>query len=138
MKGLLKTADIKRFFERNGESFAAVPLSVYLAELLREKDLIREHVINCADIERTYGHQIFRGVKNPSRDSIIKLAFGFRLSVPEAQELLRAARKSALYPRIKRDAAVLFCLGRNMGVTEAQSLLSELRLTLLGEGDRRE
>lgn len=89
-------------------------------------------MIQRANIERGYGHQIFRGIREPSRDKVLQLAFGFGLNVPEAQRLLRAAEKSPLYPRLKRDAAILFCINRGESLVQMQLLLSELGLSPLG------
>jgi hypothetical protein len=55
------------------------------------------------------------------------------MTAEQAQELLRRADKSLLYPRIKRDAAIIFCLSRGMDVIDTQSLLESLDLTLLGD-----
>jgi hypothetical protein len=101
-------------------------------QLCRQTDQVPERVIKQAFIERTYGHQIFNGTRSPSRDKVIQLAFGFRLDVEGTQKLLKAAQKSPLYPRIKRDAAVLFCINRRMDILETQNMLSDLDLSLLG------
>jgi hypothetical protein len=72
------------------------------------------------------------GTRQPSRDKVLQLAFGLRLTVDEAQRLLRAADKSPLYPRLKRDAVVLFALNKSLSILETQNLLSGEGLTPLG------
>ncbi|MCM1309232.1 MAG: XRE family transcriptional regulator, partial [Butyrivibrio sp.] len=104
-----------------------------LKRLCSEKHTVAERVINAADIDRTYGHQIFNGTRNPSRDKVIQLAFGFGLNVEETQGLLRAAGKSALYPRIKRDAAIIFAISKKMPLTETQIFLTSLDIAIIGE-----
>ena len=64
--------------------------------------------------------------------SVIRLAFGFPLTVDETQELLRIARKSALYPKIMRDSIILFGLAHGKTMIDVQSIISEHGLTLLG------
>lgn len=96
----------------------------------------RNRFIKRSDIERTYGHQLFRGLRMPSRDKVIQLAFGFEFGVEATQELLKSARKSSLYPKIKRDAVILFCINRGMSIFDTQAVLEELGISLLGEGDR--
>lgn len=105
---------------------------MYITALCRKMELTPEWVIKQASIERTYGHQLFNGTRKPSRDKVIQLAFGFKMDVDGAQELLKASRKSLLYPRIKRDAAILYCLNNQKDVIETQSVLETLGLTLLG------
>jgi hypothetical protein len=50
----------------------------------------------------------------------------------QTQEMLKIARKSQLYPRIKRDAAIIYCLYNNKSLTDVQILLQDLKLPLLG------
>ena len=52
------------------------------------------------------------------------------------QELLKAARKSALYPRIKRDMVIAWCIHHRCSVTQCQEALQQYGLPLLGEGNR--
>jgi len=96
---------------------------------------VPERIINRADIESSYGHQIFKGSRMPSRDKVIQLAFGFGFGLEETQTLLQVAQYSPLYPKIKRDAVLIFCLGHKRGMIETQALLHELGLKLLG-GER--
>ena len=135
MGRLLKTTNIKHFLEKNAFSMVDVPFHEYIRQRCKETGVVREQVIKRSDIERTYGHQLFRGLRAPSRDKVIQLAFGFGFGVEETQGLLKAARKSILYPKIKRDAAILFCIRRGMNIVDAQSVLEELGIALLGEGD---
>jgi hypothetical protein len=132
MSGLLKTKNIKRFISKNDELMEFEPFNKYLEGLCIEKGKIPSAVVKAANIERTYGLQIFRGIKNPSRDKVIQLAFGFSLNVEETQRLLKAAEKSILYPKIKRDAVIIYCLNNNIGITAAQEMLCDLQLPLLG------
>lgn len=104
----------------------------YIKELCYMTKQVPERVIKNASIERTYGHQLFNGTRKPSRDKVIQLAFGFELDVEETQNLLRIAQKSLLYPRIKRDAAILYCISNHIDIVGLQNLLYNLELTLLG------
>jgi transcriptional regulator with XRE-family HTH domain len=82
----------------------AVPFHAYINRLCAEKDVLPAYIIKKSGIERTFGHQIFNGKRNPSRDKIILLAFGFDMDYDETQALLKSARKSALYPKIERPS----------------------------------
>lgn len=110
------------------------PFCVYITQLCKELGEVPEHIIRRANIERSYGHQIFRGSRNPSRDTVLQLAFGFGTGVEEAQELLKYAGKNALYPRVKRDAALIYCLRDHFTIVETQRVLHEMGLPLLGAG----
>ena len=47
--------------------FAAPSLSDYLKQLLQEKGLERSRVVRMADLNETFGYQIFTGARHPSR-----------------------------------------------------------------------
>lgn len=55
----------------------------------------------------------------------------------ELQMLLRMAGKSQLYPRIRRDAAIIYGLNNNYTVTQMQELLEEQELPLLDKYDEK-
>lgn len=138
MDRLLKATNIKRFIDKNASSMNAMPFHEYLRQKCNEKGAVPEQIIKRSDIERTYGHQLFRGLRMPSRDKVIQLAFGFEFGVEDTQKLLKAARKSILHPKIKRDAAILFCIGRRMSLFDTQAVLQELGIPLLGENNPNE
>ena len=132
LRRLSKTSDFNSFIKHYKDAILEIPFSEYISGLCRERRLVPEHIIKSSQIDRTYGHQLFNGARKPSRDKVVQLAFGFGMSVDEAQDMLRIAGKNTLYPKIKRDAAIIFCLSKEMNVIETQSFLESLNLTLLG------
>ena len=90
-------------------------------------------MIQQAQIDRTYGYQLFNGTRRPSRDKVLQLALGMGLSLEETQHLLQAAGRSPLYPRLKRDAVLIFCLKNGYDLMETQEMLGKYDITLLGE-----
>ncbi len=131
---LLEAPDLEQFLKSNAGEMQMQSFCEYITQLCKKIEEIPEHIIRRANIERSYGHQIFRGSRNPSRDTVIQLAFGFGAGVDEAQELLKYARKNALYPRVKRDAVIIYCLRDHFTVIETQRVLHEMELPLLGTG----
>ncbi|MFH1880125.1 MAG: helix-turn-helix transcriptional regulator [Bacillota bacterium] len=133
---LFAAPDFDGFLEENAAGMLTPQICYHLSELCRTRGLKAVEVIRRADLDRTYGHQLFNGTRKPSRDKLIQLAFGLGLGVDETQELLKVARKSPLYPKIMRDAAVMRCLYENKRLDDVQALLSRLGLTLLSGEDR--
>jgi hypothetical protein len=133
LRQLFKTPDLDTFFDQYESTMQLPEFSSYLSGLCKERQLRKESVIRRACIERTYGYQLFNGTRKPSRDKVLQLALGLRLDIEQTQKLLRIAGKSPLYPRLKRDAAVIYCVTRKFSVMEAQSLLHELGLRMLGD-----
>jgi hypothetical protein len=129
---LFKAPDLDGFLAVNADHVNLFSFHIYLQELCARMGQVPERVIKQSSIERTYGHQLFNGTRRPSRDKVIQLAFGFGLDVEGTQKLLHAALKPPLYPRIKRDAAILYGISRHMSVMDVQNLLHDLELSLLG------
>lgn len=132
LQKLVNGKSLQKVLDSDAESFAEVPLTKYLQDLCEERDVVPEQVIKKAQIDRTYGHQIFNGTRNPSRDKLIQLAVGFGLSLDETQMLLKKAGKSVLYSKIKRDAACIYGISHGMNMMELQELLLSVDVPLLG------
>ncbi len=120
--------------EHHADAFIEQTTAQRLGLLCEACGLKPGEVIRRAQIERTYGYQIFNGTRQPSRDKLIQLAFGFRLPLEQTQELLKHSGKSILYSRIRRDAACIFGISHQLNVQEMQELLASEQLPLLGEG----
>jgi hypothetical protein len=136
LRRLFKAPNLEGFIKENATVMEIPQFHEYISELCQTMGQVPEQVIKQAFIERTYGHQIFNGTRKPSRDKVIQLAFGFGLDMDGAQGLLKAAQKSLLYPKIKRDAVILYCINNNKEMIETQSVLETLGLTLLGGEER--
>jgi hypothetical protein len=106
-------------------------LTELLESFVTEKHLSKADVIRTADIDRTYGYQIFDGRHKPTRDKLIRLAFGLHLTVPQTQQLLKTAQMSPLYPRVIRDVLILECLFQEKDVLSCNASLTEHGLEIL-------
>ena len=135
---LFKTSNIKEFMEKNADEMCLPTFSEYITGLCEDNGEVPERVIKRANIERSFGHQLFKGTKKPSRDTVLQLAFGFEANVDAAQELLKYAGMSALYPRVKRDAAIVYCLHNRFTIVETQNVLHDMKLPLIGGGKHNE
>lgn len=118
---LLDAPRIDSFIE--GHEFDAPSLSEYLQQLLGEKGLERAAVVRMANLNETFGYQIFTGARNPSRDKVLQIAFAMALTLRETNRALRAAGVSSLNPRNRRDAIVIFCLDRSCSLQKVNEEL---------------
>ncbi|MDD4495703.1 MAG: hypothetical protein PHV32_15425 [Eubacteriales bacterium] len=132
---LFKAPNLDQFINNNAGEMQLPSFSEYITELCKKQGNVAERIIKRANIERSFGHQIFKGARNPSRDTVLQLAFGFEADINMAQELLKHARMSTLYPRIKRDTAIIYCLHHHFTVVETQQVLHDMGLPLLGNGE---
>ena len=132
LESLFKTDNIDQYITHT--DLPDLPsFSDYIRELCMSMGETPQHVIKRSGIERTYGHQIFNGTRRPSRDKVIQLATGLGVDVEKTQKMLRIAKKNELYPRVKRDVALLYCITHGMGFSETQEALAHLDLQALGE-----
>lgn len=119
------------FMEQTGESLPNTSTAEYLSQLLKAYSLTRHEVIEQAGLERSTGYQIFAGQRNPKRDALLRIALVMKLTPAETQRLLKIAQRGELYPKNRRDAAILYCVQHRIGLIEAEILLEEINEPLL-------
>lgn len=108
-------------------------LAAYLQQLARERGMEHKDVVKAAQLDATYGYQLFTGQRtNPSRDKLLQLAFALQLGVRETDRLLQAGGASKLYCKNRRDAIVIFCLDRQATLAQTNETLYRMNETVLG------
>lgn len=103
--------------------FAAPSLSDYLKQLLQEKGLERSRVVRMADLNETFGYQIFTGTRHPSRNKVLQIAFAMALTLKEANRALTAAGANVLNCKDRRDAIIIFCIDRGRSLQKVNEEL---------------
>ena len=136
MQRLMKTSSLSHFFDQNERYLETEDMAGWLNNACRERGLSVSQAIQKAQIDRSYGYQIFRGIRSPSRDKLLQLALGIGLDVSQTQHLLTLGGKSVLYPRLKRDAVLLYCINNSFSVLDTQDTLEKYSLSLLGDMDK--
>ena len=136
LKLLFKERSLEQFLLRNESAYLNADFSDYLSNWCKSHQEIPEQLIRRANLEKSFGHQLFSGKRKPSRDTVIQLAFAMRASVAQAQEMLKVARKSVLYPRIKRDTVIIYCLHNRVSLLDTEIILENLGLPILGGRDQ--
>lgn len=129
---LFKASSADSYLDERGEEVMLLPFHLYISALCRNRGEAPDRVIRRADIEKSFGHSLFRGSRRPSRDTVLQLAFGFCADFELTQELLKHAGYSPLYPRMPRDVVIGFCLMHKKSLLETQSILSEKELPPIG------
>lgn len=124
--------DVEDFLTKNQAQLLHDTLSEHLHMLLSQKKLSRAEVVRGSQLDRSYVYQIFSGEKTPSRDKLIALSFGLRLSDQETQKMLKLSGNRELYARDARDALILYAIQRRQTIMQVNDLLFCHNLTLLG------
>ncbi len=111
------------FINKNKKMFLDKPLTSYLEKLLQKYNIKKAEVIKRSSLATAYGYQIFDGRREPKRDKVIQLAFGFGLTLEETQTLLKCAGHSELFPKVKRDVLFIYAINNRLDINEVEQLL---------------
>lgn len=128
-----KASNFDRVLERCKSEFVEEDFTRYLETLMEAHSISKTNLIIRANMDKGYAYQIFRGERAPSREVLLKIAIGLSATLEETKMLLQYGGKSELYPRVKRDAAILFCLEKGYSIIDTQIFLSDRNLPLLKE-----
>ncbi len=127
-----QTSNIDNFLKKNKKYMVKQSLREHLDTLLIQKNITIAEVARGSQIDRSYVYQIFSGDKKPSRDKLIAIAFGMRLSADETQQMLKLSGNRELYVRDERDALILFALQQKNDIFKANELLCDHNYKILG------
>jgi len=86
-----------------------------------------------ACISEPYLYEIIRGVKRPTRNIVIKLAFALGSSLETTERLMMLAGHSSFYVRHKRDSLLKYAFQNGLSISEADSLLVEYGFSVMTE-----
>lgn len=121
---IVESKNIFSYLDSNKEEFLEMPLHVYLKQLLANAQLKVSQVVEYS-YKGEYIYQVFRGIKNPSRDVVLSIALAMNLSLDETGRLLRIARMPLLDARNRRDSIIIFALNRKLTVPDTNDILYE-------------
>lgn len=123
--------NILDYFNKNAKEMYSSSLSEYLEQWLTKQNLSKADVVRLSNLNKAYVYQIFSGKKHPSRDKVIALSFGLKLTLTESQTLLKQAGYRELSPRDPRDTLIIFSLSHNQNILETNDLLFDHNIKVL-------
>lgn len=112
--------------ELDKEDFDDVDFPAYLKNVMNEWGIKPSDLIVKMNMEKSYFYQILKGRRAPGREFLIHLSFILKLNLDETQRLLKMANRQPLYPRLKKDAAVIYGITHKMDYEEYEELLQSL------------
>ena len=130
-KQLASAMEYEEFYQSNKHNFNDMTLSEYLLALMEEKNLTTAQVVKTIGMG-DYVYKLVSGrTAHPSRDILIRLAFGMDMNQEEIAKLMRITHFHELDPRDKRDAAILFALQKSFDLDRTNEMLYNLQLKTL-------
>lgn len=113
-----QATNIEDFLNANREYMLSGSLSQHLTALLAEKKISKADLVRGSLLDRAYVYQIFSGERRPSRDKLLALSFGLRLTADETQKMMKLSGNRELYAKDQRDAVILFALRHHKTIME--------------------
>ena len=89
-------------------------LADYLHEVLAAKRLKRADVYRASGLNSTVVYDAFSGKSRLGRDNALMVAFGLGCTLRETQRLLKLAGVAELYPKVRRDAIIIWCIDHGL------------------------
>ncbi len=114
-----------RFLEKKLDLIGDIRFEDYLAKLMGKYRCTPRQLIIRTCLSKPFVYQILKGERVPGRDVVLRISLGLKADVEETQHLLTLAEKGILYPRIKRDAAILCCIESRKSLEYTNQFLEE-------------
>lgn len=115
---LMESPDLAQYLAENDAFFSSKDAAAMLNQLFKKCGLSKAALAKRSGMSDIYLHQIFSGRRNPSRSRLLCLCIGLGASLEETQELLKLCGLAQLYPKLRRDAIIIY------GLTHRLSLFS--------------
>lgn len=97
-------------------------ISTYLNSLV--SDIKISELSKKSGLSESYIYKLLEGKRcNPSRDTLLQLCFGLELDIEKSNRLLRCGNVNILYPRIKRDSIIIFCINKKEDLKKCDEML---------------
>ena len=108
---------------KSDESIKTTKFHEYLNEMINSKSLSKIEVMKKAKLNKNYGYQIFNGTRRPSRDKVIELGIAMELDIKELNYMLEKCSHARLFPKERRDAAIIYFLEKGFDVEKINEVL---------------
>lgn len=114
------------YFSVSSEGKSKIEVGIYLEQLMEEKGVTRKEMVRKLNLDESYGRKLFGGQRIPTRKILLQCAFLLKLNLKDTQRLLEIGCKPRLYPRVRRDAALIHGIEKNMTLEEVNIFLEEI------------
>ena len=101
-------------------------LSDYLYEKMEKYGISPHDLVVRTNISQPHIYQILSGRRRASREKLIVMAVGIGLSLDETQRLLTIGQCGMLYPKVRRDAAIICCIREHMDIYDTNECLNRI------------
>ena len=130
---LANSQNIHNYMEANVDEFDDKNFYSFLSTLISDSGKAKTVIVADSCISEPYLYNLLRGEKRPTRNSVIKLAFGLELTLETTERLLMLAGYRSFYERHKRDSLLKYAFLSKMDISEADNLLVQYGFSIMTE-----
>jgi len=130
---LENSQSIHSYMESNEAEFDDKNFYSFLSTLITDSGKPKTKIVADSFISEPYLYDLLRGNKRPTRNIVIKLAFGLGLTLETTERFLMLAGYRSFYARHKRDSLLKYAFINNMNISEADNLLVEYGFSVMTE-----
>lgn len=121
------TEEFIEFLKRNEDKMKRESFGDCVLRLCEKYGMTASSLQPQIAISKSQFYSILNGTRHPSKESVIKIAFGLQATRKELNELLRIVGYHALEPQNKEDAIIIFGLEQKKEVGKVDELLREYK-----------
>lgn len=119
-------SSFEKSIQRLGAAISNPSLTELLAALQQRSSLSVSDIAEQTLLSKSYIHQLFSGIRSPGRNAVLCVARVLKADLHETRTLLKLAQKGDLYPRIRRDASIIFAIERDYDLMRLEHLLNDI------------
>ena len=104
------TVEFQQFLKQNTAALGRETFGDFVLNLCAKYEIKASRLQPQIAMSKAQFYNLLNGTRNPSKESVLKMAFGLQATCEEADELLRIAGYQTLDPKKKEDAILIFGL----------------------------
>ncbi len=119
------TKEFQDFIKHNDSEMQRASFGDIVLRLCARYEMTASSLQPQIAISKSQFYNLLNGTRNPSKESVLKIAFGLKITQSELNELLRASGYQSLDPKNREDAIIIFGLDNKKEVGKIDELLKE-------------
>ena len=130
IKNAIGIEELKNYQKTNNTEMHKDPVQ-YLLDTAALHNIDKSSLIKNSGIERSRASHILSNDRTMTREVCLAFAIAGKLTLDEANTLLKYASHNQLYARDERDSVLIYSLNKGLSIIDTNSILYEFNLDLL-------
>lgn len=108
------------------DDYKDIDFPTYINGIMKENNIKPTDLILHLNIEKSYLYQILKGRRAPGREFLIDFSIYIGLTLDDTQRLLKIGQRQPLYPRNRKDAAIIYAITHKMNLEKYKDFISTM------------